>query len=61
MPTFEEGTEGPSFLETRGFPEVAEGELGQAILGRLIDLSSPYGTMMELGDGTATLRIGNQR
>ncbi len=57
----DEGTEGPSFFETRGYPEVAEGELGQAILSRLIDLSSPYGTMIELGDGSATLRIGDQR
>lgn len=53
----DEGTEGPSFLETRGYPEVAEGELGQAILSRLIDLSVPYGTMIKLGDGRAKLRI----
>lgn len=51
-----EGTEGPGFLETRGYPEVAQGELGQAILGRLIDLSVSYGTTIELGDGRATLR-----
>ena len=57
----DEGTEGPGFLETRGYPELAEGELGLAILGRLIDLSSPYGTMIALGDGSAALRIGDQR
>jgi len=45
----DEGTEGPNFFETRGYPEVAEGELGQAILSRLIDLSSPYDTRIELG------------
>lgn len=56
----DEGTEGPSFLETRGYPQVAEGELGQAILSRLIDFSSPYGTIIQLGDGSATLRIGDQ-
>ena len=50
-----EGAEGPSFFETRGYPEVAVGERGQEILRRLIDLSSPYGTMIELGAGTATL------
>lgn len=55
-----EGVEGPSFFETRGYPEVAVGVLGQDILRRLIDLSSPYGTMIELGDGKATLRIGDQ-
>ena len=43
-----EGVEGPSFFETRGYPEVAVGELGQDILRRLIDLSSRYGTMIEL-------------
>ncbi len=53
-----EGTEGPSVLVTRGYPEVAEGELGQAILRRLIDLSVPYGTTIELGDGRATLQVG---
>lgn len=58
----DEGTEGPSFLETRGYPEVAEGELGQAILSRLIDLSVPYGTTIKLGrDGRAKLSIGDQR
>lgn len=57
----DEGTEGPTFLETRGYPEVAEGELGQAILSRLIDLSIPYGTTIELRDGRAKLSIGDQR
>ncbi len=53
----DEGTEGPSFLETRGYPEVADSEAGQAILSRLIDLSAPYGTEVELGDGRATLKV----
>ena len=48
-------------FETRGYPEVAEGELGQAILSRLIDLSIPYGTTIELGDGRAKLSIGDQQ
>lgn len=47
-------------FETRGYPEVAEGELGQAILSRLIDLSIPYGTTMELVEGSAKLRIGDE-
>ena len=55
-----EGMEGPLFLETRGYPEVAEGEVGQAILNRLIDLSAPYGTKIELGEGRATIRIPGQ-
>ena len=54
----DKGPEGPSFLETRGYPEVAEGELGQAILRRLLDLSIPYGTTIELVDGRARLKIG---
>ena len=54
------GTEGPHFLETRGYPEVAEGELGQAILDRLSDLSSVYGTAFEFKDGRAKLSIGGQ-
>ena len=53
----DEGTEGPGFFETRGIPEVAEGQLGQGILRRLIDLSDPYGTKIELRDGSATLTI----
>jgi poly-gamma-glutamate capsule biosynthesis protein CapA/YwtB (metallophosphatase superfamily) len=57
----DEGTEGPRLFETRGYPEVAGGELGQAILSRVMDLSVPYGTTIELEDGSATLRIGDQR
>ncbi|NIM51420.1 MAG: capsule biosynthesis protein CapA [Gemmatimonadales bacterium] len=56
----DEGTEGPSFLETRGYPEVAEGELGQAILSRLIELSVPYGTTIQLQGDRAKLRIDDQ-
>lgn len=56
----DEGTAGPNFLETRGYPEVAEGELGQAILQRLSELSLPYGTMIELVGGHATLRLDEE-
>ncbi len=55
-----EGVERTMFFETRGYPEVALGERGKGILRRLIDLSSIYGTIIELGDGRATLRIGDQ-
>ena len=51
------GEEGPLFLETRGYPEVVTGQLGQSILHRLIELSAPYATSIELVDGLATLRI----
>jgi len=51
------GSEGPLFFETRGYPEVAEGEAGEFILARLIELSVPYGTALELVDGTATLQV----
>jgi poly-gamma-glutamate synthesis protein (capsule biosynthesis protein) len=55
------GTEGPRFLETRGYPEVAGGEVGQSIVGRLADLSRAYGTTIELREGRATLEVGGQR
>ena len=54
------GEEGPLFLETRGYPEVADGEVGQSILHRLLDLSAPYGTSLELNGGQATLRLSDQ-
>jgi poly-gamma-glutamate synthesis protein (capsule biosynthesis protein) len=53
----DEGMEGPTFFETRGYPEVAAGPLGQAILSRLIEMSNAYGTAIELVDGSAALRV----
>ena len=47
------GAEGPRFFETRGYPEVADGEVGESILSRLLELSAPYGTSLELVDGKA--------
>lgn len=55
------GSEGPLFFETRGYPEVAAGEIADSILQRLVDLSVPYGTRLEVTDGTATLRLREQR
>lgn len=55
------GSEGPRFLETRGYPEVAGGEVGERILRRLLDLSIPYGTTLALDDGKATLRLRERR
>jgi poly-gamma-glutamate synthesis protein (capsule biosynthesis protein) len=54
------GTEGSTFFETRGYPEVAAGELGQEILRRLINLSGPYDTTIEVEEGSATLRLGGR-
>ena len=51
------GSEGPLFLETRGYPEVAIGVVGERILRRLRDLSLSHGTSLELDDGRATLRL----
>jgi len=51
------GEEGPLFFETRGYPEVAEGELGQSILARLVELSAAYGATFEVTGGRATLRL----
>ena len=51
------GSEGPLFFETRGYPEGVEGEVGELILARLLELSVPYGTTLELVDGKAVLRL----
>ena len=51
------GSEGPLFFETRGYPEVASGEVGELILARLLELSVPYGTTLELVGGKAMLRM----
>jgi len=51
------GTPGENFLETRGYPEVAEAGRAASILARLLDLSRPYGTSFEVEGGRATLRV----
>ena len=47
----DEGSDGEFFLERRGYPEVAEGDLGQSILRRLAALSADYGTRLDVRDG----------
>jgi len=47
----DEGTEDEFFLELRGYPEVAEGEQGAAILRRFVDMSAAYGTPLEIRGG----------
>ncbi len=54
------GEQGPLFLETRGFPEVADAETGRSILDRLIGLSAPYETSFHLSGGRATLLLSEQ-
>ena len=49
----DEGSESEFFLERRGYPEVVEGDLGQSILGRLAELSTSYGTRLDIRDGRA--------
>ena len=49
----DEGSEGEFFLERRGYPSVAEGDLGQSILERLAALSADYGTRLDVRDGRA--------
>lgn len=51
-----EGTPGELFFETRGYPEVADGDVGSAILERLAGLSAELGTRLELSDGQAHWR-----
>lgn len=52
-----QGTEGPLFFETRGYPEVAGSSVGESIINRIVDLSAVYGTSFELADGKAILQI----
>lgn len=49
----DEGTPDEFFFEMRGYPEVAEGAAGAAILERLAEMSAAYGTTLEIRDGTA--------
>ena len=50
-----EGTPGELFFETRGYPEVADGDAGSAILERLAELSAEYGTRLEIKGSRAYL------
>ena len=54
-----EGSEGEFFFERRGYPEVAGGDLGDSILGRLAELSASYGTRMEIRDGRARWTVAD--
>ncbi len=55
------GTPGPLFFETRGYPEVPEGDFGESILYRLAELSAPYETSIEVQGGVATLQVRSER
>lgn len=56
----DEGTQGADFLQRRGLPEVAEGELGREILSRLVTLSSAWGTPLVITEGRAHLVLGGE-
>ena len=49
----DEGEPGDFFFQTRGYPEVAGGEPGDAILQRLAELSAGHGTLLDVRDGRA--------
>ena len=49
----DEGSDGEFFLERRGYPEAAEGDLAHTILRRLAALSADYGTRLDVRDGRA--------
>lgn len=51
------GTEGPLFNETRGYPEVATGELSSEIIDHLIGQSEQYGTHFEMLDGKVQIDL----
>ena len=52
----DEGVDDELFFELRGYPEVAGGEQGTAILERLSSMSATYGTQLEIRDGRAYWR-----
>src|SRR5215831_456433 len=45
------------FLQTRGLPRSATGTQAHYILERLANLSRPFGTAIEIADGTGTIRL----
>ncbi len=45
------------FLQTRGLPRPASGEQANYILERLDGLSRPFGTKMDIRNGTATIEL----
>jgi poly-gamma-glutamate synthesis protein (capsule biosynthesis protein) len=53
----DEGTPGEYFLQRRGVPEVAEGELAGSILWRLAALSAEYGTTIQVTGAKASLEL----
>jgi poly-gamma-glutamate synthesis protein (capsule biosynthesis protein) len=53
----DEGTPGDLFLQRRGVPEVAEGELAAAILSRLAALSAELGTSFRIDGAKASLEL----
>lgn len=53
----DEGTEGEHFLLTRGYPEVATGDLARQILERFKRLSAVYGTEVAIQGERATIEM----
>jgi poly-gamma-glutamate synthesis protein (capsule biosynthesis protein) len=51
-----EGVAGERFLETRGFPELADSARGRVILDRLAALSAKQGTVMVMEGGVGVVR-----
>lgn len=49
--TLDEGTAGELFVQTRGLPRRASAEQGEAILRRLVGLSTVFGTQIAIVDG----------
>ena len=52
----DEGVDDELFFELRGYPEVAGGEQGAAILERFASMSAAHGTRLEIRDGRAHWR-----
>jgi poly-gamma-glutamate synthesis protein (capsule biosynthesis protein) len=53
----DEGTPGENFLQRRGVPELAEGELAAAVLSRLAALSAELGTNFRIDGEKGSLQL----
>jgi poly-gamma-glutamate capsule biosynthesis protein CapA/YwtB (metallophosphatase superfamily) len=48
------------FLHTRGLPSAAEGAQARYILERVAEFSKPFGTRVVIGDGAASIELGER-
>jgi poly-gamma-glutamate synthesis protein (capsule biosynthesis protein) len=49
------------FLQTRGLPQSATGEKARYILDRVAEYSRPFGTLLDIKDGSAEIRLNPEK